>query len=94
MSTTFLGKPLGVIYTYNTTKETQMKFLEVLGLTFLVMLAIILVPLSLAIGLKILEVALGLLIATIALLIPLAILAVPFSLLFLFFRWVYRKLRQ
>jgi hypothetical protein len=71
-----------------------MKFLEILGLIFLILIGLMLVPLALGITIKILEVVFGLIIAGIVLLTVLGTLLLPLALMAIFFKWAYRKLKE
>lgn len=59
-----------------------MKFLEIVGLVFLIILALSLIP-------TLLEIVLGFFIAALVITTVVGVLSIPFGLVFLFWRWFY-----
>ena len=71
-----------------------MKFLEVLGYIFLVLVTIAITPIAIWVALQFLKLVVVSATIFIALLIPLGILAVPFALLAVFLAWAGRAIRK
>lgn len=62
-----------------------MKFLEIVGLVFLIVLGLSLLP-------AVLEIVLGFFIAALVITTVIGILSIPFGLVFLFWLWFYNKI--